>query len=70
MGNNLTAIDLGTGRTAMAITAGYGHTCAILDNASIKCWGLNDSGQLGQGNTSKLGVGSNEMGDNLPVISL
>ncbi len=70
MGNNLTAIDLGTGRTAMAITAGYGHTCAILDNASIKCWGLNDSGQLGRGNTNKLGDGSNEMGDNLPVISL
>jgi len=27
-----TAIDLGTGRTAIAVPAGHEHTCAILDN--------------------------------------
>ena len=62
-------IDLGTGR-ATAIVAGYNHNCVILDNSSIKCWGLNDSGQLGQGDTSNLGDGPNEMSDNLTVISL
>ena len=70
MGDNLPTVDLGAGRTAMAITAGDRHTCAVLDNTSVKCWGKNESGQLGQGNTSKVGDGSNEMGDNLPVISL
>ena len=58
MGDNLTTIDLGTGRTATAIEAGNHHTCAILDNASIKCWGSNASGQLGLGDTSNRGDGS------------
>ena len=70
MGDNLTAIDLGSGRTATAIAAGNHHTCAILDNATIKCWGSNASGQLGLGNTSNRGDNSSEMGDNLPSVDL
>jgi alpha-tubulin suppressor-like RCC1 family protein len=63
-------INLGSGITAKAITAGNFHTCAVIDNSSIKCWGKNDSGQLGQGNTNNRGDGSNEMGDNLPAVDL
>ena len=70
MGDNLPSIDLGSGKTARAISAGDSHTCAVLDNASLKCWGKNDSGQLGLGNTSNRGDGSGEMGDNLPAIGL
>ena len=70
MGDNLTSIELGTGRTATAIIAGQFHTCAILDNASVKCWGFNNYGQLGQGNKTQLGAAVNEMGDNLPAIDL
>ena len=29
------------------ITAGIGHTCAITPADGLRCWGLNDSGQLG-----------------------
>jgi alpha-tubulin suppressor-like RCC1 family protein len=61
---------MGTGRTATAIAAGKYHNCAILDNESIKCWGSNNAGQLGLGNTNYRGDNSSEMGDNLPVISL
>ncbi len=43
------AIDLGTGRTAQAVSVGSSHTCAILDNGSVKCWGGNIDGQLGYG---------------------
>jgi alpha-tubulin suppressor-like RCC1 family protein len=68
--NNLPSIDLGSGKTARAISAGDRHTCAILDNASIKCWGSNISGELGIGNTENRGDNSSKMGDNLPVISL
>ena len=45
-------VDLGTGRTAAAITAGQRHTCAILDDASLVCWGSNSYGQLGDGTTT------------------
>ena len=71
MGDNLPSIDLGTGRTATAISVGWSHfTCALLDNASVKCWGAGQEGMLGQGNTNNLGDGANEMGDNLPTVDL
>jgi len=40
---------------ATAIAAGYQHTCALLDNASVKCWGNNNYGQLGIDNTNNMG---------------
>jgi alpha-tubulin suppressor-like RCC1 family protein len=49
MGGNLQSVNLGSGRTAVAISAGYLHTCALLDNGSAKCWGDNSSGELGTG---------------------
>jgi alpha-tubulin suppressor-like RCC1 family protein len=70
MGDSLPAVELGSGRTAKAIAAGNQHTCAILDNSSVKCWGANASGQLGLGNTSNRGDNSNEMGDYLPTVDL
>ena len=33
----------------IAITAGDEHTCAVKANGAAKCWGWNDSGQLGDG---------------------
>jgi alpha-tubulin suppressor-like RCC1 family protein len=70
MGANLPAVDLGAGRTATAITAGANHTCALLDNATVKCWGANAFGQLGLGDTNPRGDGANEMGANLPAVDL
>jgi alpha-tubulin suppressor-like RCC1 family protein len=69
MGENLLAVDLGTGKTAKAIIAGGQYSCAWLSDDGVKCWGRNDTGQLGQGNTMTLGDESVEMGDYLlPVL--
>ena len=70
MGDVLTTIDLGTGRTAAAISAGSAHTCAVLDNATVKCWGLNIDGQLGLGDIDNRGDDAGEMGDALAAVDL
>jgi alpha-tubulin suppressor-like RCC1 family protein len=53
-------VNLGIGRTAKNITVGHGHTCVILDNDRIKCWGNNQFGQLGYDDTTSRG---NKAGD-------
>ncbi len=49
-------VDLGPRRTAKAISAGFDHTCAVLDDGSVRCWGRGFNGQLGYGNTEDVGV--------------
>ncbi len=70
MGNSLPVVALGTGRTAVEIAAAGWHTCALLDNATVKCWGDNFFEQLGLGDTLDRGDGPGEMGNSLPVVSL
>ena len=45
------AVDLGRGKSARAVTAGFSHTCALLEDGVVKCWGGNGFGQLGDGST-------------------
>jgi alpha-tubulin suppressor-like RCC1 family protein len=70
LGDALPAVALGSGLRAEAIAAGGANACALLDDGSLKCWGDNQSGQLGTGDTDARGDGPDEMGDALTPISL
>ena len=42
----IATVDLGSGKRARQITAGCWHTCALLEDGDVKCWGLNNWGQV------------------------
>ena len=70
MGGNLQAIDVGTGRSVSSFAIGFYHMCAVLDDATLKCWGSNAYGVLGYGDTVFRGAATNTMGDYLPAVNL
>ena len=73
MGGSLAEVDLGTSRYAVEISSGDQHSCVILDNDQVKCWGSGSNGRLGYGNQVSRGISSgstNGMGDNLPYVNL
>lgn len=40
---------MGLPSRAVGLALGYAHTCAVLDDGDVWCWGRGDSGQLGNG---------------------
>ena len=50
--NTPTPVDLGTGVSAKEVAVKNNHTCVILGDDSVKCWGNNSSGVLGYGDTT------------------
>ena len=39
----------------IGMSTSAGTTCAVMDSGDVKCWGLNDAGQLGQGDDENVG---------------
>ena len=57
-------IDLDN-RQVLQVTAGSGHTCALLNDDSIRCWGGNSNGELGIGSSVSVSVNEGQMGSAL-----
>jgi len=70
-GDDLPPIDFGTDADVVQITAGESHACARFDNGKVRCWGLNNAGQIGLG-TSEGAIGDEDtdVGDFFPTVSL
>jgi alpha-tubulin suppressor-like RCC1 family protein len=66
----LPAIDFGADRKPVAMALGDAHTCVMLDDSRIKCWGDNGYGQLGLGDSRpRLGV-VRGAGSDLPDVDV
>jgi alpha-tubulin suppressor-like RCC1 family protein len=48
--NERTPVEVQDLTDVVQLTSGQGHSCALLSNNNVKCWGRNDYGQLGNGN--------------------
>ena len=51
----VTAGNVDAGGTVVQIVTGAWHTCALLKDGAVRCWGRGDEGQLGYGNTADIG---------------
>lgn len=47
--------DVNVGGTVIQLAAGAVHTCALLMDGAVRCWGRNQYGQLGYGNMNTIG---------------
>jgi hypothetical protein len=56
--NELPRVELGG--PAVQLAAGATHTCAVLRDGAIRCWGANYYGQLGRGTGDEQPIGDDE----------
>ena len=61
--------DVSIGGKAVHVTAGNTHTCALLEGGSVRCWGFNHDGQLGN-DWATGSIGDDELPVVAPVVDI
>lgn len=61
----INAGDVPVGNSVQQIAAGRLHTCALLVNGAVRCWGDNPSGQLGYNHTNPVATNA---GNSIVII--
>ena len=59
MGDDETVSEMSSvslGERAIAVAAGFAHSCAVTEQGNLFCWGANEAGQLGYGDTTDFGL--------------
>ena len=63
-------VNFGSGVVIELVAAGDDFNCALTTIGEVKCWGLNDHGQLGYGDMNNVGDNIGEMGDAMGITTL
>ena len=62
--NQATPVDVGnTNKEAVQVFASAYHTCAVMTDGTVYCWGRNDDGQIGSGSTSTVFTNPTQVSD-------
>ena len=67
MGDSLPYINLGD-INVVQVTVGISHQCVLTDQGKVKCWGINNLGQLGLGDKVNR-ITADQMGDALEFLN-
>ena len=70
VGDRLPAVNLGSGLLAKSVHCGFKHTCVVLTDDSVKCFGQGMNGRLGYESTNSMGISPATIGDYLPRVNL
>ena len=60
----------GIGEAVTQLATGLHHTCALTSSGAVKCWGSNETGQLGDGTTTNRNLPVNVVGLNEGVLAI
>jgi E3 ubiquitin-protein ligase HERC3 len=67
MGDALSPVQLGVGKTAKSVATGPSWVCAVVSDGSVKCWGRNVIGELGKGDKVSVGGSVGDMNTLQPL---